>query len=104
MVPGIVQDQDEPAVGPAMPPELAQKRLERDRIELGGELGHQLARPEMNRPEEGHGFPCGRVEQNGICLLGRHPHDAAGAVLLEVAFVQPPQLNPVGVGEPAEFF
>jgi hypothetical protein len=44
------------------------------------------------------------VEQDRIRLLGRHPHDAAGPMLLEVAFVETPEVNPVGAGESAEFF
>ncbi len=68
------------------------------------ELGDQLARPQVDRPEQRHGFPRRRVEQDGVRLLGWHPHDTAGAMLLEVAFVETPEVNPVGAGEPAEFF
>ncbi len=104
MIPGVVQHEDEAPMGPAMPPQLAEEPAEGHRIELRRELGHQLARPELDRPEEGHGFPRRGMEQHGIRLLGRHPHRAAGAVLLEVAFVETPEVNPVGVGESAEFF
>jgi len=104
MVPGIVQHEDEAPIGATMPPQLPQEPDEGQRVELRRELGHQLAGPELDRPEEGHGFAGRGVEQDGIRLLGRHPHDAARAVLLEVAFVETPEVNPVGVGEPAEFF
>ena len=104
MIPGIVQHEDELPVGPAMPPELAQERRECDRIELGGEGGYELTRPELDGPEQGHGLARRGMEQHGSRLFRRHPHDAAGAVLLEVAFVETPEVNPVGVSEPAEFF
>ncbi len=61
MVPGVVQDEDESAVGTVMPQELAQEGGERHRIELRGELAHQLAAAEMDRPEERHGFARRRV-------------------------------------------
>ena len=104
MVPGIVQHENEPVVGAAMPEELAQEGAKRHRVELRRELGHELASPEMDGPEQGHGLPRRRVEQHGIRLLGRHPHDAAGAVLLEMAFVEAPEVTRVGAGEPTEFF
>ena len=104
MVPGVVQDEDEAAMGTAMPQEPVQEGVERHRIELRGELGHELAAAEMDRPEERHGLARRRVEQDGIRLLGRHPHDAAGPMLLEVTFVETPEVSLVGSGEAAEFF
>ena len=104
VVPSIVQDEDESAMGTAMAQQLAQEGVEGHRIELRGELGHKLAAAEMDRPEERHGFARRRMEQHGIRLLGRHPHDTARAMLLEVAFVETPEINPAGAGEPAEFF
>lgn len=104
MVPGIVQDEDKAALGPAMPQELAEESAEGHRIELRRELGHELAAAELDGAEQGHRFPGRRVEQHRIRLLGRDPHDAAGAMLLEVAFVETPEVNRVGAGEPAEFF
>ena len=68
------------------------------------ELGDQVPMAQIDGPKQGHGLPRGRVEQDGIRVLGRDPHHAAGAVLLEVAFVQAPAIQAVIAREAAEFF
>ncbi len=88
----------------AMPEQYAQKVAERDRIELRAELGHELPRAEIDRAEEGHAFPRRGVEQHRVGLFRGHPHTAPGAMLLEMAFVQAPEVKAVVAGEPAEFF
>ena len=104
MVPRVVQHHDEPPRGAAMAQERAKKGTERDRIEGGAELGDQLPGAQIDRPEEGHGLPRRRLEQHGVRLFRGHPHRTAGAMLLEVAFVQAPEVTPVDAGESAEFF
>ena len=70
---------------------MAQKRAEEgaegDRSEGGAELGDELPGAQIDRPEERHGLPRRRVEQHGVLPLGGHPHHAAGAMLLDMAFV-----------------
>ena len=39
-----------------------------------------------------------------VSVLGRHPHAAARAVLLEVEFIQAPQFKVVPFRQPAQFF
>jgi hypothetical protein len=104
MVPGVVQHQDEPPLRAAMPQQDAEKDPERDRVELRAELGHELPGAEVDRAEERHGLPRRGVEQHRVGLFRGHPHATPGTMLLEMAFVEAPEVKAVGASEPAEFF
>jgi hypothetical protein len=44
------------------------------------------------------------MEQDRVLNLGRHPHPAAGAMLLEVAFVHAPEFNTSAPGQAVQDF
>ena len=104
MVARVVED-DEQATPPcAMAQQLAQKGLEGVGIECRSKVGYQSPVAQIDRAKQGYGLACGCMEQDGIGLLGRHPHHAAGAVLLEVTFIQTPDINAGVAGEAPQFF
>ena len=90
MVLGVVQHQDEVFAARAVLEQARQKAQEGLAIEYGLEGGDQVAGADVGRAEARHGLACGRMQEDGILVFRRHPHTAASAVLLEVAFVGAP--------------
>ena len=104
MVARVVED-DEQATPPcAMAQQHAQNGFEGAGIERRSKVGDQRPVAQIDRAKQGDGLACGGMEQDGIGLLGRHPHHTAGAVLLEVAFIQTPDINAGVAGEAPQFF
>lgn len=54
---------------------------------------NELLGARIDRAEADDGYARGRVQRDGILVLGRHPLATARPVLLEMAFVQAPQLH-----------
>lgn len=104
MISSVVQNNHHASVPAAMPYELPQEFAERQRIELRCQLRHQLAGAQIDRPELGDRLPRGSVQQYRICLLGRNPHYTAGSMLLEMAFIQAPQVKIFVATEAKKFF
>src|SRR5437879_6117778 len=104
VVAGVVQHDDHAFAAPAMAKQLAQEPLERVGVELGRGRPDELTAIEAHRAEAGDRFARGRVQDNRVLDLGRHPHPSAGSVLLEVAFVQAPQIHVSATGQSAQFF
>lgn len=76
-----------------------------DRIEaIGLPPKHKLAIPQTYRPEVADALSGGEVGQDGILLLGGHPHSAGRTVLLEVDLIGGPEINHGFLEKPAEFF
>ena len=93
VVPGIVQHQYPARAARAMPQQRLQKGRERNRIERGAQGADEFAGVQAVGLKAGDRLAGGRMEQDGILDIGRHPHAAPGAMLLEVAFVHAPELN-----------
>lgn len=104
MVSGVVENEHRGETATAMARKQAQKGFKRARIENRTEHSDQLAGPKIDRPEKGQGFARGRVPHDGVFCFRRNPHAAAGAMLLEVALVQTPEIKPFIVQHPVEFF
>ncbi len=106
MVPAsIVHNNDHPASLAAMAQELLEKPLERFGIEfLSYQLCHQASIMAGNRTKDGNSLARGCMEHDGVALLGRHPHQATGAMLLEMAFIFKPEVNRWILGHAMEFF
>ncbi len=104
VVPGIVQHQHHARVAGAMPQQRLQKGLERGRVERGAQGADELAGAQTDGPEARDRLAGGRMEQDRILDLGRHPHAAPGAMLLEVAFVHAPEFNAPAPGQAVQFF
>jgi len=104
VVPGIVQHQHHARAAGAMPQQRLQKGLERSRVECGTQGADERAGAQADGPEAGDRLAGGRMEQDWILDLGRHPHPAAGAMLLEVAFVHAPEFNAPAPCQAVQFF
>lgn len=104
VVSGVVQHDDHPLAMRTMSQQLPEKGVEGSRIEYRAHRADEFSGAQADGAEAGHGFSSGCVLQHRILDLGRHPHASARAVLLEMAFVQAPELNVGALGEPAQFF
>lgn len=104
VIAGIVENQDHATASRPMRQELAQELSERQGAKSGLLSRNQLSVPEVHRSEQRHRLSCGSMEQHGVRILGRNPHHRPRSVLLEVAFVQAPQINARVTGQTAEFF
>ena len=104
VVPGIVQHQHHARVVGAMSQQRLQKGLERHRIERLAHGANELAAAQADRAKARNRLAGGRMEQDRILDLGRHPHAAPGTMLLEVAFVHAPEFNAAASGQAVQFF
>jgi hypothetical protein len=104
VVSGIVQRQHHARAVGAMPQQPLQNGLERDRVERGAQGADECAGPQTDSPEARDRLAGGRREQDRILDLGRHPHAAPGAMLLEMAFVHAPEFNASAPGQAVQFF
>lgn len=64
----------------------------------------QFSVADSNRPKVADGLSGRGMVADGIGHLGRHPHPATAAVLLEVHLIQRPQIDGGVSGQSAEFF
>ena len=58
----------------------------------------------LTAPKHATDLAGGRREQDRLLDLGRHPHAAPGAMLLEMAFVHAPEFNASAPGQAVQFF
>ncbi len=104
MVTSVVQNQHHEGAPAVLIKKLLQEGLESCGIELICPSRNQAAFLDADRAEHSRALSSGGVKQNRVGLLGRDPHPAARAVLLEMAFVQKPEINSGRASESAEFF
>ncbi len=88
----------------AMPQQRLQKGLERDRVERSAQGTDERAGAQTDSPEARDQLAGGRMAQDRILDLGRHPHAASGAMLLEVAFIHAPEFNATAPCQAVPFF
>jgi len=93
MVAGVVEHDDHAAARRPMTQQLGEKAAEGLGIEHLSQAVYEPAGAQVDRAETGDRFAGRRMPQDGVLDLRGHPHAAARAVLLEVAFVQAPQFN-----------
>ena len=87
---GVVKHQDEALATGAMFEQAHQEAPEGLAVEYRFKGGDQFAGADVGRAEARHGLARGRMQEDGVFVFRRDPHTAAGAVLLEVAFVGTP--------------
>jgi len=104
VIPRIIQNHHRLSPSLAMPKQTGEKLLEGDGIEGLFQLGHQSAIPQVDRPQKGHRLSGGRPPQDRIFVLRRDPHGSPGSMLLEMAFIEAPQVEVVPSGQPEAFF
>jgi hypothetical protein len=84
--------------------ELPQELSESHRAEGGLLQRNQLSVAGIYRSEQRHRLSRGSMHQQRVRILGRNPHHRSRSVLLEVAFIQAPQVNAGVGGQTTEFF
>ncbi len=104
MITGVVQNQHQAAATSPVAQEFAEEVTKGQAVEFGILPGDQLSVTQIDRAKQGHRLSGGSVQQHGVGLLWGNPHARAGAVLLEMAFVQTPPIKAGVAGETAEFF
>jgi hypothetical protein len=75
-------------------PEALHESKESRAIELAGlttELKSSVPQPHSTKVS--NAVPCRSVQQNGVFGFWRNPHPASGAMLLEVHFVDGPEID-----------
>lgn len=100
----IVDDQDHLSAPGPVGQELAEELPERCGAEDRGLQRDQSSVTEVDGTEERQRLPRGRVQQHRIRIFGGNPHDRPSSVLLEMTFIEAPQINSGMVGQAAEFF
>ncbi len=100
----VVEDQYHCLSPPIMGQQLLKKGLEALGVELVFAADDQTTVGFAHRAKYRHAFPRGGMKEDGVHNLRRHPHHAAGTMLLEMAFVLKPQLKGFASGEAQEFF
>lgn len=73
-------------------------------IERGAQRTDERAGAQADGPEARDRLAGRRMEQDRILDLGRHPHAAPGAMLLEVAFVHAPEFYVSAPCQAVQFF
>lgn len=100
----VVEDHQHFLSPPIMAQQLLKKSLEALGVELVFAADDQTTVGFAHRAEHRHAFASGGMKEDRVHNLRRHPHDAAGTMLLEMAFVLKPQLKVFASGETQEFF
>jgi hypothetical protein len=93
MITRIVEHHDHAAAARSINQQLREKTLESRGVEDLGRSTDELPGAQVDGPKAGNGFAGRRMQEDGILVLRRYPHATARTVLLEVTFVQAPQIN-----------
>jgi hypothetical protein len=64
----------------------------------------ELSISETNGAKVADTFSCRVMQHNGILAFGRNPHSAPGTMLLEMHFIQRPEIDISGTGNLSDFF
>jgi hypothetical protein len=106
VVPGIVcNDNDSSSTPRTDLPEVFEKRMERHSVKLFLlSLKNQFPIAEPDSSKIAHTPTGGMVQQYGVPLLRRHPHQTTGSILLEMDFIGRPKIDSMIGDEPSEFF
>lgn len=101
---GVVRDDHHPLAPRPAPQQGLQKGEETLRLEHGIKVRHHLPSVQIHCTKQRHRFARGCVQHHRIGFFRRNPHGTATAVLLEVTFIQTPQIKRRVVGQADEFF
>jgi len=104
MIGGIVHDDDHTTSSTPVSQKTLQKREKRKCIECLAEHCYQTSTGIADCPEDGNTLARRRMKQDGVAILGRYPHGAAGSMLLEMALILEPEVNPRIMGVSTGFF
>ena len=104
MIAGIVEHHDHAAPASLVAQQLLEGAPKDLGVEYGADMADELPGAQIDRTEAGHGVTRRSLQQKRILVLRWHPHAAARPVLLEVTFVQAPQLHISFSSQAPQFF
>ena len=104
MIAGIIKHHDHSTLPSPVAQQLSEEAQEGLGVEYGANASDEWPGAQIDRTEAGHGTARVSVQQKGIHVIWRHSHAAARPVLLEVAFVQPPQFRISPSSQTPQFF
>src|SRR5271154_3058343 len=104
MITSVVEHDDHAASGRLLAKQPSEESPERGGVEDRAHHPYELPGIRSDGTKAGHRLSSWRVPQDRILDFGRHPHAAAGTVLLEVAFIQTPQFDVGTASQTSEFF
>jgi len=104
VIPCIVQNHHHALALCASAQQEAQKLLKGLGIKDLAQAVGEFACGQAHRTKASHGLARGGMQEYGVFDLGSHPHPSACAMLLEMTFIQAPQLNVLESCQTALFF
>src|SRR5229473_813422 len=104
MIPSVVEHDDQAASGRLLAKQPPEESPEGGGVEDGAHHSYKLSGVQTDGPKAGHRLSGRRMPQDRVLDFGRYPHATAGAVLLEVTFIQTPQFDVGTMSQTPEFF
>jgi hypothetical protein len=104
MIPSVIEHDDQAASRRLLAKQPPEESPERGGVADGAYHSYKLSGVQTDGPNAGHRFSGRRMPQDRVLDFGRYPHAAAGAVLLEVTFIQTPQFDVGTMSQTREFF
>jgi D-lyxose ketol-isomerase len=92
VVSGVVHNQDLATPARSVRQQMMEEGFESHGVKCLCKQRNQLAPAHVHRPKQSDGLSRGRMPQDRVRILRGHPHDRSGPMLLEVAFIQAPQV------------
>src|SRR5450755_531752 len=96
MIASVVERDDHAASRRLLAKQAPEESPERGGVEDRAHHSYELSGVQTDGPKAGHRLSSRRMPQDRVLDFRRYPHAAARTVLLEVTFIQTPQLD-VGV-------
>src|SRR5450759_2721180 len=104
VIAGVVEYEEHATAAALIAQQSLEEGLECLGVEDGAHHAYELTRAQADRAEARHGLAGRCMLQDGVLDLRRYPHSAAGAMLLEVAFIEAPEFDVGASRQTAEFF
>ena len=104
MMAGVIDNHDHLSTRAGMANKVSQKNLECFSVERLGWPGDKASIGGADSPEHRHRLVGWRVIQDRISGFWGNPHNAAGPMLLKMAFIGKPQINVLSLGQSSSFF
>ena len=101
---GIINDDNHETAPAPVSQKLSEERQKSDGVEFLAERSHQAPIGVPDCPENTNTLAGRRMKNDRIGILRWHPHGATGAMLLEMAFIFIPEINPRISGVSTSFF
>ena len=104
MIASIVKYQDHASSDRLLTQQPLEKAQECCGVEDRAHHSNELTTPQVDRAETSHGLASRGMLQDRVLDFRRYPHPTTRAVLLEVTFIQAPQIDVGAFGQTSQFF